>query len=65
MRCCPLQTGQKGPEPVWARPAAAHLGTELPSAELMVRTSPPPVSIPSQDPCCGLVLLFTQARQTP
>lgn len=60
-----LRPGQKGREPVWARPAAVHPGTEQPSAKLTVLAGPPPVSVPSQGPCCGPVLLFTQPPPDP
>lgn len=39
--------------------------TERPSAKLTVLLAPPPVSVPSQGPCCGPVLLFTQPPPDP
>lgn len=60
-----FRPGQKGREPLWARPAAVHPGTERPSAKLMVLAGPPPVSVPSQGLCCGPVLLFTQPPPDP
>lgn len=65
LRCCPLQTRAEGSGASMGQPAAIHLRTELPSAKLMVLTSPPPVSILSQGPCCGPVLLFTQPPPDP
>ena len=60
-----FRPGQKGWEPAWARPAAVQPGTERPSAKLTVLAGPPPVSVPSQGPCCGPVLLFTQPPPDP
>lgn len=65
LRCCPLRTRAEGSGASVGRPAAIHPRTELPSAKLMVLTSPPPVSILSQGPCCGPVLLFTQPPPDP